>query len=267
MNVSLVMTAYCRPELLNLGLWSLSQQQISHDLEIIVCNDGIEDSTQDVCKKYSDKLNIKYIFTGRRNAKVMKFRIPGFALNIGVKQSKGDIIILSCAEIFHLNNSIDLLVAPLIYNKKLLTSSAAMFFDDTGEGVDYLSKNLTRTLPMELLIRLQQNGECTRAIEMPFFMGMYKEEYMNIGGYDEDFLGYAGDDNDLIFRLRYNGANKQGLKYYFTQSQIIHLYHGSRCDSKMHPENPAWAYNYNLFITKREQKIIIRNQNREWGKL
>jgi predicted glycosyltransferase involved in capsule biosynthesis len=91
-------------------------------------------------------------------------------------------------------------------------------------------------------------------------MGMYKSEYMSIGGYDEDFTGYGADDNDLIFRLMYSG-----LKYYFTNSKIIHLYHGERCDSKMHPENSSWAYNYNLFTTRKKEKRIIRNQNKEWG--
>jgi len=267
LKISLIIASFCRPTLLDLGLWSLSAQKISYDLEVIVCNDGIEDSTQEVCKKYKNKLNIRYIFTRPQQLQKPKSRVAGFALNIGVKQSTGDIIILSCAEIFHLNSTINQIVEPLIYNKKLLTSPSIIHFDDTGEGVDYLSKNLTLNLPMDLLIKLQENTECKNATKMPFFMGMYKEEYINIGGYDEDFIGYAGDDNDLIFRLLYNDKNKEGLKYYFTQSQIIHLYHGNRCDSKMHQENPDWVYNYNLFINKREKKIIIRNQNKEWGVL
>lgn len=265
MKISLIIASYLRPHLLDLGLWSLSQQKINYDLEIIICNDGIEDATQSVCEKYKTELNIKYIFTGQRNVQEKKHRVAGFALNIGVKQSIGDIIILSCAEIFHLNSTINQIIDPLLINKKLLTTPAVMYFDDTGEGVNYLSKKLTLILPMELLIKLQQNTECKNATKMPFFMGMHKEEFINIGGYDEDFIGYAGDDNDLIFRLLYNDRKKQGLKYYFTQSQIIHLYHGERCDSKMHQENPDWLYNFNLFENKRERKIIIRNQNKEWG--
>jgi hypothetical protein len=36
MNVSLIYASFKRPQLLDLTLWSLSQQVISHNLEIIV---------------------------------------------------------------------------------------------------------------------------------------------------------------------------------------------------------------------------------------
>lgn len=260
MKTSLIIASYCRPELLDLGLWSLSQQKIDHDFEIIVCNDGENDATEAVCNKYNETMDIRYIFTGQRNIIEKKHRVAGFALNIGVKQCSGDIIILSCAEIFHLNDTINQIIDPLLYSKKLLTTPAVMYFDDEGSGVKYLSSNLTRKLPIELEIDLRKNSQYIYATQMPFLMGMYKKEYWNIGGYDEDFIGYAADDNDLLFRLLFTG-----LKYHYIQGQIIHLYHGVRCDSKVHPENPEWTYNYNLFKTRKEQKIIIRNQNREWG--
>ena len=266
MKVSLILASFFKANLLNLGLWSLSKQKIHYDLEIIILNDGIEDNTEQVCNDYKDKLNIHYFFTGQRNAfnKIITPRIPGFAQNIGVKQSSGDIIILSSPENFHLNNSVDLIINPLLENKELLTTPAIMYFDDCGKTLNYLFKNLTLNLPQKLLNKMQENPECHQAVKMPFFMGMWKEKFMEIGGYDEDLVGYACDDNDLISRLLCTTETRKGMKYYYTNSQIIHLFHGRRRDSSFHYQIPEWKYNYDLFQARKGQ--VIRNQNREWGK-
>lgn len=258
--VSLIMSSFKRALLLDFGLWSIANQSINYDLEIIICNDGIHDNTESICKKYSKNLNIKYIFTGQRNINGLKSRIPGFALNIGVKQSQGEIIILSCPEIFHLNNSINLLITPLLNNNKLLSIPREIYFDDNGNTLNYLIKNKTINLPKNLLDEINKNPECKQAVQMPFFLGLYKEEFIKIGGYDEDFIGYAGDDNDLMNRLK-----KSGLTYHKTDSKIIHLYHGQRCDSQTHWDNLEWVYNYKLFLERKN--ILIRNKDRKWGEL
>ena len=259
MKVSLVMGSWKRSELLNLGLWSLTQQKIKYDLEIIVCNDYLPDNTETVCRKYKNKLNIKYLFTGKRNLNGIKWRSAGFALNIGVKQSTGDILILSCPEIVHLNNTINLIVEPLISNKNIMSIGEAVFFDDTGNTIKFLEENNTLNLPITLKTEIQQDPECKMAVQMPYLMGIYKQEYLDVNGYDEENIkGYAGEDNDFVGRLKL-----KGLKYIKTKAEIVHLYHGSRCDSRVHWDNPKWVYNYNLFKTRKN--IIIRNKDKEWG--
>ena len=250
-----------RPDLLKLGLWSLTQQTIKYEFETIVLNDGVEDDTETICNVYKDKLNIRYFFTGQRNIKEkMIHRDSGFAMNIGVKKAKGEIIILSGAEMYHLNNTINLIVDPLINDKKILSIPEMIYFDDTGNTVNYLSINPTTDLPEDLLNEIKLNRENRRASLMPFFMGMYKKHFIKIGGYDEDFVGYAGDDNDFVNRLLL-----KELTHNPTNAEIIHLYHGKRCDSRQHWNNPKWVYNYNLSLVRKEK--IVRNKNREWGKI
>lgn len=257
MNVSLIYAAFKRPQLLDLTLWSLSQQTISHNLEIIVVNDGIEDDTEKVCKDYNKIFDIKYLFSGQRNRDGIKPRMPGFALNIGVKQSKGEIAILSCPEVYCLNNTVDLIVEPLKNNPHIMSVPHSMLFDDDGIVTQELIEN--RTLEIDIN-RINKNRECVPASQMPFFMGFYKYQFMEMGGYDEDFTGYAGDDNDLVDRFKH-----KGVFHLSTTAKVVHLYHGATCDGKMHPENPAWVHNWTLLNERRGQ--IIRNQNREWGKL
>lgn len=260
MKISLILPSYKRPELLNLGLWSLSQQKTSYRLEIIVLNDGIVDSTEEICKKYKNKLHIRYIFTGYKNSsEESKFRSPSFALNIGIKKSKGKIIILSSPEIFHLNNTIDYIVSPLIDNKKILSTPQYISIDNTGKVKDYLSENLTLNLPEDIFLSLESNTpRCRYASKLPFCIGLYKKELIEIGGYDEDFTGWACDDDDIIGRLILNG-----LTYNYCSARIIHLYHPKQYDKELKMNNREYLHNLGLY--KKRKGTIIRNKNKKWG--
>lgn len=262
MKISIILSSFKRPKLLDMGLWSLAKQHTNHDVEIIVINDGIHDETEKVCERYFISLNIKYIFTGKRNLKgQIKFRSPSFALNIGIKHATGDIIILTSPEIFHLNNAIDLIVEPLIKNKKILSTPRHISFDNTGETKNYLSKTLTALLPDNIMSTLESNTHrCKYASKLPFFLGLYKKEILDIGGYDEDFTGWACDDDDLVERLVANG-----LTYNYVDAKIIHLFHGKQYDRAGKAKNKEYLHNLSLY--RKRKGIILRNQNRPWGVL
>ncbi len=117
MKISLILPSYNRPGLLNLGLWSISKQKIDHKLEIIILNEGGDKETEGVCKYYSSKFNIRHIFSNPKN----EIRNVVFSSNIGIKQAKGEIIILSCPEMFHLNNTFELIINPLLNDKKIIS--------------------------------------------------------------------------------------------------------------------------------------------------
>jgi glycosyltransferase involved in cell wall biosynthesis len=238
--------------LLDLGLSSIAKYKVLFTLEIVIINDGLNDATESVCKKYKDVFDIKYIFSGHRNVDTAEKRSPVFANNIGVKASTGDIVVLSNPEIYHLDECLNIIIPPLMNNYKFLTIPDFMYFDDTGEFTNTEHHNDVSLLSVGL------TGK--EAVQMPFFMGMWKKEFLNIGGYDEDFIGCAGDDNDLVDRLLWNGC-----KHFRTPAKIVHLYHGPRCDSHEHFENPDWVYNYN--VRKAGRGKIIRNIGREWGRI
>jgi len=120
-TTSLIITSFRRPHLLQWGLYSLAQQAVPAGFEIIVLNDGLHDETENICKEYQRQLNLTYVFTGERNLSgENKWRVPGFAINIGAQLSRGEILIISCAEMFHLNDCVLQLTLPLLNNSKLL---------------------------------------------------------------------------------------------------------------------------------------------------
>lgn len=251
LEVSILITSFCRPHLLKWNLFSLSQQDIPFSFETIILNDGLPDSTADICEQFVHTLHIKYVFTGQRNNRDnLLYRVPGFALNIGAKISRGKTLIISCAEMFHINNTVEHMVTPVLTDPTLLATSIGMD-DADGSFLNYLEKNhgcFNLHAYYHNYPRLNTN--------LPFLMAINRHEFFSIGGYDEDFTGFAYDDNDLIDRLLCNGC-----RLCLTQAQTIHLYHPRHDAGK--EQTPEYQLNAKLY---RERKgKIIRNKGRDWG--
>ena len=260
MKASVVMASFRRAHLLRLGLRSIAQFDYDFPVEIIIVNDGLEDETESVCNEFKDQLDIKYLFTGHRNRDGIQPRCPGIALNIGVKQSTGDAIILTCPEIFHLSNCIKELMVH-VYIGRFMVIPESMYFDDDGLFTRVLLGEDEKYTPEHLVGSLTSGCLGWEAVQMPFLLAIRREEFMAIRGYDEDFTGYACDDNDLVDRLKTFGCAYVRA----TNTKIVHLYHGKHCDSQAHPEDPKWAHNYKLFCDRKGTPV--RNQGREWGVL
>ncbi|KUG04339.1 hyaluronan synthase [hydrocarbon metagenome] len=249
---SILITAFQRPHLLRWGLYSLAKQAMPADFETIVLNDGINDETQAICKEYQQELNLQYVFTGQRNQDgIIKWRVPGFAINIGAKIAQGKILIISCAEMFHINDCIIHLSYPLLANPKLIGIPIARDDHDSSflNGLIASGGRFNYNRFYNYYPHLNT--------KLPFLSSISRQEFLSIGGYDEDFVGIGYDDNDLMLRLIKNGCT-----YFQTAAETIHLYHERIWYAR---ENaPETVYNRNLFYSRQNQ--IMRNQNREWGK-
>ena len=93
---------------------------------------------------------------------------------------------------------------------------------------------------------------------VPYFLGMWKEDFININGYDEDFIGIGDDDNDLVDRLKLIGC-----KYHFVNKEIVHMFHGIKRNADEILSDPKFIYNRRLW--KERSGIIKRNLNKTWG--
>lgn len=254
MKVSIIIPSFKRYHLLKWNLFSLAKQNIPFDFEIILLNDGIPDETEQLYSHYKEKLNIKYFFTGQRNVEGQWFwRIPGFAINIGVKKSEADIILLCCAEMFHVNDTVRLMVDA--YNVSNSDKIIAMpkGKDDNGSFLRHIE--ITNG---DFNIYEYNKQPKLDNVQFPFLLAMKKKQFMDIGGYDEDFVGTDFDDTDFVERLVKNGCH-----YVETDAQTIHLYHHRL---PMSPERiPKYQYNNKLYLERKD--IIIRNVGKEWGDL
>jgi len=247
MTTSMIITTYDRAELLRYSLASIARQPVP-DLEILIINDYRQDETEAVVNSFKDQLDISYHFTGHRNKDAVIWRCPGFAINYGVKRCKGDYIIISCAEIYHLDDVLH----------KMIASTGGLVvlygYDDKGQVLQDLRQNITPTV--DSVHEYRDNSKVTGLNTLlPFCMGMLKDDFIYIGGYDEDFTGQAYDDNDLVTRLQ-----DLGLSYIKVDASIIHLYHSRKLATR---SLERIAHNRSLF--ERRKGVIVRNTDKEWG--
>jgi GT2 family glycosyltransferase len=262
-DASLILSSFKRPELLKLGLSSIVKNRPAFDLEIVVVNDGIPDETESVCQSFSQQsLNIKYVFSGQRNKDGIKKRVSGYALNIGVKQCSSDIIVLSCPEVYHLNDALDIIVSALERNPRKMVIPELIYFDQSAVETNKLLKmSLGELFNYKVDTTKLVGGDFGRCHgTMNFLMALYKKEFTSIGGFDEDFTGYAGEDSDLIQRFMSNG-----LTHLRTSAEAVHLWHPGSNNGEVHWDNPAWVYNWNILQSRKG--ILVRNKGREWGKI
>ncbi len=252
MKISIIIPSFQRAHLLKWNLLSLSKQRFPFDFETIVLNDGLPDETENLCKQYKDVLNIKYLFTGYRNTPdKMIWRVPGFAINIAVNKCDGDVIVICCAEIFHMNNSIELLTFSYNYHNTDKVLSVPKAKDDNGQFLKYLEQ--FNGQPNDVEYRKQMD---LINVKFPFFLAMTKKVFMEIGGYDEDFTGTDYDDSDLMGRLE-----NYGCTYSETEASVIHLWHPRLVMSG--DRIPRFEHNKKLYEDR--LGIIHRNVGKKWG--
>jgi GT2 family glycosyltransferase len=152
---------------------------------------------------------------------------------------------------YHVNGTIAQLIKPFWENRKRIAIPAGK--DDRDGAV--------------LQMIQTQNGMFNPALfnhyidldtHLPFLLAVSREDFFTIGGFDEDLTGIAFDDNDFVERLQKNGCS-----YYQTGAQAIHLFHPRYVYEV--GMNSEWHYNRNLYMARGNQ--IVRNLNREWGKI
>jgi glycosyltransferase involved in cell wall biosynthesis len=248
-KISILIPTFERDHLLEWGLWSLSKQDILCNLEILVINDGTPGRAEAICKKYS----VPYLFIGQRNLEKVQWRSAIVALNHGVHQLTGDIIILSAAEMFYLDlNCISLLIEPVLDYDKIMAIPEGR--DDTGEFL----KSLKYTMPR---IDIEQWKKMNHLnTKLPFLMAMRKKDWEDVGGYDLNMIGgRAHDDDDFVNRMLMNGC-----EHFQTRARTIHLFHDRAQKSKVKIGGDGWHRNRRIKEDNLRKKIINPNLDKIW---
>jgi len=258
MELSIIITTFQRPHLLKWGLLSLSKQTITCPYEILVINDGIDDdATKSVCDSFQGKLPIRYIFTGQRNKDGLKWRVAGAAINIGIRQALGKNIILSCAEMFVLDDCVQKMVDVLNAKPKSIVITNGK--DDTS-GMYLRDVEKTNGYPT---LTYEFGGLVPLCTYYAFFMGISRQWVIDIGGYcDNAYLnGYAYEDTSFARRIKNDGG-----VYEFIPGRVVHLYH-PRNDAR-----PGISLDELQVLLKKNKQLydeengkIIANEGQEWG--
>lgn len=260
MLASILIATFNRDNLLNLNLASLSRQNLKKDeFEIIVINDGLESAqTESLVKKYENSLNIKYVFSGKRNStEKIIWRNPGFAYNYGAQFSSGKYLFICGAEIFHENSTIMLMLSDIRADENTMVIPTGFDDRDGTYTQNIFNKSAAKIKPKLFDLNTK----------LPFLMCIKRESFFQINGYDEDMIGIGYDDDDIVNRFE-----SIGLKYKVSKAKITHLFHRRTPENYVQSgiQDPKILHDKLVFLNNQiyQQKKNgdpVRNRNKAWG--
>ncbi|MBP8533227.1 glycosyltransferase [Streptomyces sp. MK37H] len=218
--LSIVIPTYNRAALLDRTLSTLARQTSApEDFEVVVSDDGSNDSTRDVVRSYEDRLRMRYVFQEDLGYRVASAR-------------NGGARVASAPLLAFLDTGV--LAGPQ-YVESVLAAHAAPAPAQVVFGYTYgydprnphpELHSLVTDFPPEEAVRKVAGASWFQDMRLPEFaavdfdlsrmvmpwlffwtlnVSMPAADFWRVGGFDEDFTGWGGEDIELGFRLHNHG--------------------------------------------------------------
>lgn len=264
-RVCLLITVFNRPLQLRNSLSRLCNLTIP--TEILIVDDGSEDSVHQVVQEFENILPIRYIYNNNR-----EWSICSMARNIGIKNTDCEIVITSEPEILFITDVIGQMLeyhtripgkvisAGTIYH---MGHQATLHHDMITDPVHRLQLELVNdsghgTNPTS------PNGYARIQGWVAPFAALYRREWlMELQGWDEQFIDWGWDDTDLLTRLSFNGVGQEIAR----DIECIHQWH-----EKLPADVQFRAVQYNegrmnskTFEKANPDNDLVANKGLEWG--
>jgi len=241
LSTSVVLYTYNRWPLLKKTLESILCQNFP--AEIIVVDDGSTDETP-LAKAYP----VRYLRMDRKKPK--GWLNPARTVNAGIRAATGDIIVLNCAEVKHME--MDTLERLTAYPREdemawAFAEAYAQTYEDSDDLVVYVSDKQSKR-------------------PISFCGALRRKHLLEINGFDEDFTPYpAFDDDDLADRL-INGLH---LKPIWTDVPVLHQWHPHFATAASEGSADTARKLFSRKQRDMQMGLIgpVRNIGRDWGAL
>jgi glycosyltransferase involved in cell wall biosynthesis len=193
---SIIVPVYNRPKEIDELLFSLTNQNFEDAYEIIIVEDGSDNSSEDIVEKYSSSLNIKYYYKDNSGA--------GMSRNYGMSRATGNYFIILDSDVILPNTYLSSVKNALLNN-----------FTDAFGGPDKAHESFT---PLQKAINYSMTSVFTtggirgkkksvgKFQPRSFNMGISKEAFEKTKGFNHYKVG---EDIDLSFRLWGEGYETQ----------------------------------------------------------
>ncbi len=192
MKYSIIVPVYNRPDEVDELLTSLTTQSLN-DFEVIIVEDGSQITCQDVCKRYTDRLNLRYFLKENSG--------PGNSRNYGAERAEGEYLIILDSDV----------VLPDGYMKaiddELQANPADAFggpdcahpsFTDTQKAISYSMTSFFTTGGIR-----GGKKKLDKFYPRSFNMGIRADVYRRLGGFSKMRFG---EDIDFSIRIFKNGC-------------------------------------------------------------
>jgi glycosyltransferase involved in cell wall biosynthesis len=201
-SFSIIIPVYNRPNEIDELLESLTKQDLSHDFEVLIIEDGSTIKSDIIVEKYKSQLNIKYFFKENTGA--------GASRNFGMQRASGNYFIILDSDV----------IVPTEYLSEVKQTLENHFTDAFG-GPDAAHKSFT---PLQKAINYSMTSVLTtggiRGKKQA--VGKFQPRSFNLGLSQKAFSetnGFSkmknGEDIDLTFRLWKNGFETQLIEKAF----------------------------------------------------
>ncbi|QXP74085.1 glycosyltransferase [Tenacibaculum sp. AHE15PA] len=215
LNFSIIIPVYNRPQEIDELLESLTKQDFSDDFEVVIIEDGSEDSSENIVEKYKNQLDLKYFFKENSGA--------GASRNYGMQQATGNYFIILDS---------DVIVPPQYVSevKKALENN----FTDAFGGPDAAHKSFTdlqKAINYSMTSVLTTGGirgkkkGVGKFQPRSFNLGLSRKAFGKTNGFSKM---KTGEDIDLTFRLWENGLETQLIEkafvYHKRRSTILQFF-------------------------------------------
>jgi glycosyltransferase involved in cell wall biosynthesis len=229
MNCSLIICTYNWPQALSIVLSSVVEQTELPD-EIIVADDGSDASTAKIIEIFSKKISIPIIHSWQEDKGC---RIPHSRNRAIAKSSFEYIVMIDGDTVLHqdfikehkkyahqgvyIQGSRVLLQPEFTKNllEKNMFTKPSFFSNHSKNKLNMLHLPL-----ISLLMSFFKSQNIARIRGCNF--SLFKNEIIQVNGFNEDFPSWGREDSEFVQRLLNNGMSKQHLKFAGIQ---YHLYH------------------------------------------
>ena len=227
MRVSLIITTYNRPDALLLVLRSI-EGQITLPYEVIIADDGSTNDTKEVVTSFQEKSDIRVIHSWQEDS---GFRAAK-SRNKAIAKATGKYIILIDGDMIlhpkfiedHINNAES---GYFVQGSRVLLTQdkTKQTLDQQKINFSLLSnglQNRKNAFHSNILSKLFSNKRNYLRGIRTCNMAFYKQDCININGFNNEFEGWGREDSEFIMRLLNSGINRKNVRFNAIQ---FHLWH------------------------------------------
>lgn len=226
-TTALLISTYNWPQALNVIFKSLKAQSVMPD-EILIADDGSGPETKKLIDRFKASVSIPVKHFWQEDKGFRKSQI----LNKAVAGSSSQYIIQIDG---------DCIMHPRFIEDHITAAEERTYL--YGARVNILPGSVAKVLNEEIIKFGFFSGEIknkTRSLHIPFIAKLYgshanysdkfrgcnvsfwKDEFIDINGYNESFEGWGREDSDLVIRMGNNGVLAKRLRYI---GIVYHIHH------------------------------------------
>ena len=219
MDVSVLITTFNRPDALDLVFKTLACQTVA-PREIIVCDDGSSPDTAKVIHGWCRYLPVRHVWLSDQGFRAARAR------NLGILAALSSYLIFLDGDCLMPSTFVESHIG--IARRGTLVSGGRVLLDaEKTESFLGGRKHLDKAFHHWKFLRLPFGvvRDCTsqdwRSVRSCNF-GIFRDEAVNVGGFDESYVGWGREDSDFVVRLIRHGIKVRSGRL---AACVAHLHH------------------------------------------